>query len=167
MAPTTLGGHARLTARAANAIAAVRLFGENSSNATSATPTLRLIGFTDGEDAVSLNFTNADINSTAQAIGKISVRKFPDRSSHQGTYQHCHQPVPSALTYQILLPALRLQGSTAVEAGKMGEVLGISASTVMRHWQAHGLKPHVVRGFKVLRGPGRFTTPHGRCRYPA
>lgn len=36
---------------------------------------------------------------------------------------------------------------------KMGEVLGVSASTVMRHWQAHGLKPHIVRGFKVSRDP--------------
>ena len=35
----------------------------------------------------------------------------------------------------------------------MGEVLGVSASTVMRHWQAHGLKPHIVRGFKVSRDP--------------
>ena len=31
--------------------------------------------------------------------------------------------------------------------------LGVSASTVMRHWQAHGLKPHIVRGFKVSRDP--------------
>ena len=36
---------------------------------------------------------------------------------------------------------------------KMGAVLGVSASTVMRHWQANGLKPHVVRGFKVSRDP--------------
>jgi transposase len=36
---------------------------------------------------------------------------------------------------------------------KMGAALGVSASTVMRHWQAHGLKPHIVRGFKVSRDP--------------
>jgi transposase len=36
---------------------------------------------------------------------------------------------------------------------KMGAELGVSASTVMRHWQAHGLKPHIVRGFKVSRDP--------------
>ena len=35
----------------------------------------------------------------------------------------------------------------------MGATLGVSASTVMRHWQAHGLKPHIVRGFKVSRDP--------------
>lgn len=42
---------------------------------------------------------------------------------------------------------------TATHWSKMGEVLGVSASTVMRHWQAHGLKPHIVRGFKVSRDP--------------
>lgn len=36
---------------------------------------------------------------------------------------------------------------------KMAAELGVSPSTVMRHWQAHGLKPHVVRGFKVSRDP--------------
>ncbi len=36
---------------------------------------------------------------------------------------------------------------------KMAAELGVSASTVMRHWQANGLKPHLVRGFKVSRDP--------------
>jgi hypothetical protein len=31
--------------------------------------------------------------------------------------------------------------------------LGVAASTVWRHWRSHGLKPHVVRGFKVSRVP--------------
>lgn len=31
--------------------------------------------------------------------------------------------------------------------------LGVSASTVWRHWQAHGPKLHVVRGFKISRDP--------------
>ena len=36
---------------------------------------------------------------------------------------------------------------------KMAAELGVSASTVMRHWHAHGLRPHSVRGFKVSRDP--------------
>ena len=36
---------------------------------------------------------------------------------------------------------------------KMAAQIGVSPSTVMRHWQAHGLKPHLVRGFKVSRDP--------------
>lgn len=35
----------------------------------------------------------------------------------------------------------------------MGKALGVSSSTVMRHWHANGLKPHLVRGFKVSRDP--------------
>ena len=36
---------------------------------------------------------------------------------------------------------------------------GVSASTVMRHWHAHGLKAHIVRGFKVSRDL-RGRSPH-------
>ena len=36
---------------------------------------------------------------------------------------------------------------------KMGQVLGVSASTVMRHWHAQGLEPHLLRGFKVSQDP--------------
>jgi len=36
---------------------------------------------------------------------------------------------------------------------KMAAELGVSAASVSRHWRANGLKPHVVRGFKVSRDP--------------
>lgn len=36
---------------------------------------------------------------------------------------------------------------------KMAIELGVSAASVSRHWRANGLKPHVVRGFKVSRDP--------------
>ena len=45
------------------------------------------------------------------------------------------------------------EAATHWSTRKLGAVLGVSASTVMRHWQAHGLKPHIVRSFKVLRDP--------------
>src|SRR5574337_2160921 len=35
----------------------------------------------------------------------------------------------------------------------MAAVLHVSPSTVMRHWRAHGLKPHRVRSFKISRDP--------------
>jgi transposase len=35
----------------------------------------------------------------------------------------------------------------------MAAQLGIHGSTVSRHWRAAGLKPHVVRGFKISRDP--------------
>lgn len=36
---------------------------------------------------------------------------------------------------------------------RLAAELGVAASTVWRHWQSNGLKPHVVRGFKVSRDP--------------
>ena len=35
----------------------------------------------------------------------------------------------------------------------MAQTLGVSAASVSRHWRANGLKPHLVRGFKVSRDP--------------
>lgn len=46
-------------------------------------------------------------------------------------------------------PAAATQWSTRTMAAE----LGVSAASVSRHWRANGLKPHVVRGFKVSRDP--------------
>jgi hypothetical protein len=35
----------------------------------------------------------------------------------------------------------------------MAAELGVSAASVSRHWRANGLKPHIVRGFKISRDP--------------
>lgn len=45
------------------------------------------------------------------------------------------------------------EAATHWSTHKMGAALGVSASTVMRHWQAHGLKPQIVRGFQGLARP--------------
>lgn len=45
------------------------------------------------------------------------------------------------------------EAATHWSTRKMAAVLKVSPSTVMRHWQANGLKPHLVRGFKVSRDP--------------
>jgi hypothetical protein len=45
------------------------------------------------------------------------------------------------------------EAATHWSTRKMAAVLGVCPSTVMRHWQANGLKPHLVRGFKVSRDP--------------
>jgi len=45
------------------------------------------------------------------------------------------------------------EAATHWSTRKMAAVLDVSPSTVMRHWQAHGLKPHILRGFKVSRDP--------------
>jgi transposase len=45
------------------------------------------------------------------------------------------------------------EAATHWSTRKMAAVLQVSPSTVMRHWQANGLKPHLVRGFKIWRDP--------------
>jgi len=35
----------------------------------------------------------------------------------------------------------------------MAKVLGVDTTSVARHWRARGLKPHLVRGFKISRDP--------------
>ena len=35
----------------------------------------------------------------------------------------------------------------------MAAELGVSAASVSRHWRKNGLRPHLVRGFKVSRDP--------------
>jgi transposase len=47
------------------------------------------------------------------------------------------------------LPVAATQWSTRT----LGREMGVSDTTVLRVWNAHGLKPHRVRGFKVSRDP--------------
>ena len=46
-------------------------------------------------------------------------------------------------------PKVATHWSTRTMAGE----LDVSAASVSRHWRANGLKPHLVRGFKVSRDP--------------
>lgn len=48
------------------------------------------------------------------------------------------------------------KGRTHWSTRKMAKEAGISSSTVSRIWRAHGLKPHIVRGFKLSNDP-QFT----------
>lgn len=68
------------------------------------------------DDKVSLNFVDADIESVVKAIGQITNKNFLLDPRVKGTFSiNTVKPVPRALTYQILLSALRVQGFAAVE----------------------------------------------------
>lgn len=68
------------------------------------------------DDNVSLNFVDADIESVVKAIGQITNKNFLLDPRVKGTISiNTAKPVPRALTYQILLSALRVQGFAAVE----------------------------------------------------
>lgn len=45
------------------------------------------------------------------------------------------------------------KGRTHWSTRKMADKAGISSSSVGRIWRAHGLKPHIVRGFKLSNDP--------------
>lgn len=68
------------------------------------------------DDKVSLNFVDADIESVVKAIGQITNKNFLLDPRVKGTISiNTAKPVPRAITYQILLSALRVQGFATVE----------------------------------------------------
>ena len=102
---------------------------------------------------------NKDI-ADALGVGRVQVGRWRDRYAEDGLpgierdLPRGAPPVKvdvarlAELTAQTL-PEAATHWSTRTTAA----VLDISPSTVMRHWQANGLKPHLVRGFKVSRDP--------------
>ena len=93
-------------------------------------------------------------------IGRVQVARWRERYLELGL-QGIERDLPRGVS-PVKVDVARLvklttqstpEAATHWSTRKMGAALGISASTVMRHWQAHGLKPHIVRGFKVSRDP--------------
>jgi len=93
-------------------------------------------------------------------IGRVQVGRWRERYA-QGGLAAIEQDLPRGgrppkvdaaeivrRTTQTL-PAAATQWSTRTLARDMG----VSDTTVLRVWRAHGLKPHLVRGFKVSRDP--------------
>ncbi len=68
------------------------------------------------DDAVTLNFVNADIDAVVKAVAEITGRNFVVDPKVKGVVNIVSaRPVPRSLVYPTLLSALRLQGFTAVE----------------------------------------------------
>ena len=93
-------------------------------------------------------------------IGRVQVARWRERYLELGL-QGIERDLPRGVS-PVKVDVARLvklttqstpEAATHWSTRQMGAALGISASTVMRHWQAHGLKPHIVRGFKVSRDP--------------
>lgn len=86
---------------------------------------LAMSGISAAEDErVSLNFVNADIVEVIKAVSQISKRNFLIDPRVKGTINIVSStPVPSAIAYDILLSALRLQGFAAVESSGVTKVM--------------------------------------------
>ena len=93
-------------------------------------------------------------------VGRVQVARWRERyleSGLQGIERDLPRGAPPAKVDVAKLVELTTQttpeAATHWSTRKMAAVLDVSPSTVMRHWQANGLKPHLVRGFKISRDP--------------
>ena len=75
--------------------------------------------------------------------------------------RECHRGEPVGDVTDLLDVARLIEMTTQItppaaphwSTRKMASELGVSAASVSRHWRANGLKPHLVRSFKVSRDP--------------
>ncbi|OHX19950.1 type II secretion system secretin GspD [Chromobacterium sphagni] len=75
-------------------------------------------------DTVMLNFVNADIETVVKAIGEISGKNFIIDPRVKGTVNIVSsRPVSRAMSYQVLLSSLRLQGFAAVEGNGVVKIV--------------------------------------------
>lgn len=93
-------------------------------------------------------------------VGRVQVSRLRARyaqSRMAGIERDLPRGAPPAKVDAARLVELTTQSRPATathwSTRKMAAELGVSPSTVMRHWHAHGLKPHLVRSFKVSRDP--------------
>jgi transposase len=93
-------------------------------------------------------------------VGRIQVARWRERYM-QSRLAGIERDLPrGAPPVKVDVPRLvelttqsKPEAATHWSTRKMAAALGVSAATVSRHWRANGLKPHLVRGFKVSRDP--------------
>lgn len=93
-------------------------------------------------------------------VGRVQVSRWRERYAQSrlfGIERDLPRGAPPAKVDVARLVELTTQtkpkAATHWSTRTMAAELGISAASVSRHWRANGLKPHVVRGFKVSRDP--------------
>ena len=93
-------------------------------------------------------------------VGRVQVSRWRERygqSRRAGIERDLARGAPPVKVDVQRLVALTTQSkpetATHWSTRKMAAELGVSAASVSRHWRANGLKPHLVRAFKVSRDP--------------
>jgi transposase len=93
-------------------------------------------------------------------MGRVQVARWRGRyaeSGLQGIERDLPRGAPPVKVNVQKLADLTTQtkpeAATHWSTRKMAAQLGVHSTTILRHWQALGLKPHIVRGFKVSRDP--------------
>ena len=102
---------------------------------------------------------NKDI-ALALDVGRIQASRWRERyleSGLQGIEHDLPRGAPPSTVDVARLVELTTQSkpeaATHWSTRTMAAELGVSAASVSRHWRKNGLKPHLVRGFKVSRDP--------------
>jgi transposase len=93
-------------------------------------------------------------------VGRVQVARWRERYAEArlaGIERDLPRGAPPAKVDVARLVELTTQtkpvAATHWSTRTMAAELGVSAASVSRHWRATGLKPHIVRGFKVSRDP--------------
>jgi transposase len=91
-------------------------------------------------------------------VGRVQVSRWRNRYAQlglAGIERDLPRGAPEKKVDVIKLVELTTQSkpdaATHWSTRKMGAALGISAASVSRHWRANGLKPHLVKSFKISR----------------
>ena len=102
---------------------------------------------------------NKDI-SVQLEVGRVQVSRWRERYAQSrlaGIERDLPRGAPPVSVDVARLVELTTQArpvaATHWSTRTMAAELGVSAASVSRHWRANGLKPHLVRGFKVSRDP--------------
>lgn len=92
-------------------------------------------------------------------VGRVQVGRWRERyAEHRlsGIERDLPRGAPASVDVARLIEATtqsKPKAATQWSTRKMADEMGISAASVSRHWRANGLKPHIVRRFKVSRDP--------------
>jgi transposase len=101
----------------------------------------------------------------ARAVGKSepTVRRWLARFAAEGVDGLLHDatrppgkpPLPKSTVERVVRMTLHElpPGATHWSARRLAKAIGIGHGAVQRIWAAHGLKPHLVRGFKLSNDP--------------
>lgn len=107
-------------------------------------------GLSDVAVAAKLRCSNVTVGTWRKRFAKQRMDGLYDEPRVGGPRKITDEKVE-----QIVIETLETtpKGRTHWSTRKMAEKAEISASSVGRIWRAHGLKPHIVRGFKLSNDP--------------
>ncbi|GGP24910.1 type II secretion system secretin GspD [Silvimonas amylolytica] len=109
----------------------------------------QLLQAADNTNSVTLNFVNADLESTIKAVGLITGKNFVIDPRVKGTVNIVSsEPVAKEAVYPILLSALRQQGFTALEAN--GVVKVMPEADAKQNYSTTGQRGMKLNGDKIV-----------------